>query len=180
MYGIGIEREHKEDYVLPMNDLKTIDEVFLTRTKEEILEILKQNDSVITETNPELLKIEKYMHGKWRDLHIDMIDNPMILIFSFEELFHNHKEEKILHILFNHFSAYLKKDYVSTEFKEVILAMQENKTNFLEKLKYLSYDEEREIRVYLNKKIDITNKKIEPLVNENTYCLQRKVEDKVK
>ncbi len=179
MYGIGIEREHKEDYVLPMNDLKTIDEVFLTRTKEEILEILKQNDSVITETNPDLLKIEKYMNGRWRDLHIDIIDHPEILTFSFEELFHSHKEEKILHILFNHFSSYLKKDYISPEFKETILAMQENKENFLEKLKYLSYDEEREIRVYLSKKIDITKEKIETLnLEEDTYCLQRKVEEK--
>ena len=179
MYGIAIERENKEDYVLPMNDLKTIDEVFLTRTKEEILEILKQNDSVITETNPELLKIEKYMNGKWRDLHIDIIDNPMILDFSFEELFQNYKEEKILHILSNHFSIYLKKDYISPEFKKAILAMQDSKENFLEKIKNLSYDEEREIRVYLSKKIDIAKEKIETLnLGKDTYCLQRKVEEK--
>ena len=179
MYGIAISRENKEDYVLPMNDLKTIDEVFLTRTKEEILEILKQNDSVITETNPDLLKIEKYMNGKWKDLHIDIIDNPMVLTFSFEELFHNHKEEKMLHILSNHFSVYLKKDYISPEFKEAILAMQESKEKFLEKIKYVSYDEEREIRVYLSKKIDITKEKIETLnIEEDTYCLQRKVDEK--
>ena len=179
MYGIAISRENKEDYVLPMNDLKTIDEVFLTRTKEEILEILKQNDSVITETNPDLLKIEKYMNGKWKDLHIDIIDNPMILNFSFEDLFQNHKEEKILHILFNHFSAYLKKDYISPEFKETVLAMQESKKKFLEKLKDLSYDEKREIRVYLSKKIDIMKEKNEILnLEEDTYCLQRKVEEK--
>ncbi len=179
MYGIAISRENKEDYVLPMNDLKTIDEVFLTRTKEEILEILKQNDSVITETNPDLLKIEKYINGKWRDLHIDIIDNPMVLTFSFEELFHNHKEEKMLHILSNHFSVYLKKDYISPEFKEAILAMQESKEKFLEKIKYVSYDEEREIRVYLSKKIDITKEKIETLnIEEDTYCLQRKVDEK--
>ena len=38
MYGIAISRDNMEDYVLPM-DLKTIDEIFLTHSKKEILEI---------------------------------------------------------------------------------------------------------------------------------------------
>ncbi len=154
MYGIAISRDNMEDYVLPM-DLKTIDEIFLTHSKKEILEILKQNDSVITETNPELLKIEKYIYPKWKDIHLDIITDPNILTFSFEDLFLSEKEDKILHILYNHFSPYLKKDYIRKEYKEAIEAMKENKNSFLEKLKFLEYDEIREIRVYLSKKVNL-------------------------
>ncbi len=174
MYGIGITRENREDYCLPMNDLKTIDEIFLTHSKEEILNILKQNDSVITEEDPELLKIEKYVNGKWKDVHIDIITDPQILSFSFSSLFQVYKEEKILHILYNHFSPYLKKEYITKEFKDAILAMKENKETFLEKLSFLNYDEKREIRLYLSKKIDVKKEKIETLTIEDSYCLQRK------
>ena len=60
-----------------------------------------------------------------------------------------------MHILYNHFSPYLKKDYIRKEYKEAIEAMKENKNSFLEKLKFLEYDEIREIRVYLSKKVNL-------------------------
>ncbi len=173
MYGIGIIRKNREDYVLPMPSLQSIDEVFLHYSKEEVLNILKQNDSVITENDASLLRIEKNIQGKWKDIHIDIIDNPKILEFSFAKLFISFKEEmKILNILYNHFSIYLKKSYVREEMKQAIESMKLGKEKFLEALNYLNYDEMREIRVYVSKKIDMTQNEIETL-NINEYRLER-------
>ncbi len=174
MYGIGIKKNDWEDYVLPMNDLKTIDQIFFTYTPQEILEKLKQNDSVITETNPELLTIEKYVNGKWRE--VKKITDETILKFSIEQVLDSKEENKVLHILLNHFRPYLKKNYISSEFKKVIADMELGKEAFLKDFSLLTYEEEREIRIYLSKILEIPKEEKNTKLEE--YRLQRKVEEK--
>ena len=166
MFGIAIKRTNREDYVLPMQSLEQIDEIFLTYSPSQILEILKQNDSVITETDPNQLSIKKYVNGKWKE--IEKIEEKYILEFSFEDVINT----RTLHILYNHFASYLKKGYIRDEFKEVIETMNQEKERFLESYPLLNYEEIREIRVYLAKTVDIKPKSLKE------YQLKRKVEEK--
>ena len=105
IYGLGILRDSKEPYCFPLS-LYNIDKLTITYSKKELLDMLKQNDSVVTETNEEAIQIFKQKDGKWNFAHMDYItrENQYILDFSFELLFQKEKEQRILNILYNHFS----------------------------------------------------------------------------
>jgi len=167
IYGLGIKRSHYEDYCIPM-DLKDIDELFLQYPKKQILDILKQNDSVITETDENTLCIEKYINGKWKKDAVEIIDEESTLTFSFEELLNQEEtSKKILNFLYNHFRNLLTKNYISNEMKQTIIAMQKTKEEFLNSLHNLKYYEERKIRVYLKKQKDIYKIDIPKQENRN-------------
>ena len=138
IYGIGLKRTNKVPYCIPMS-LEEIDYLTSSHSLEEILEILKQNDSVITETDPHSLRIFRYL-DRWKEWNLDFIkkDETYILTFSFASLFESVSSTKILNILYNHFSLFLKKDYIRPEFKKVISSMKEGEKSFLSCISLLS------------------------------------------
>lgn len=171
IYGLAIKRRDKNDYCIPM-PLEEIDALFIQYSKETILKQMKENDSVITESNPNNVVIKKYQNGKWIDKNIEIITDSIVLEFSLPELFQNEQESnKLLNILSSHFKHYLEKDYVREEFKQAILATKKDKDSFLEKIKYLNYSELRRIRLCLYKACEPKKEKVETLTD---YLLQRK------
>lgn len=170
IYGLAIKRNGKKDYCIPM-PLSEIDTLFIQYPKEIILQKLKENDSVITETNPECLTIEKYQNGRWVDKNIEIITDSFVLEFPLADVL-DIEASKILNILYSHLKHYLEKEYIRKEFKEAILATKEDKKTFLEKLDALNYTELRKIRLCIYKTCDL-KKEIEAL-NMSDYLLQRK------
>ncbi len=157
VYGLGFLRNHQEPYCFPM-PLDEIDSFTMSHTKEEILKIFQMNDSSFQESNIDGLRIFKLSMNKWKDARIDYLskEDTFVFTFSFEELFSQEKEtNKILNILFNHFSSYLTKGHIRPSFKECIMAMKQGKDAFLESLSSLSYSDMRLIRTYLVHKIPI-------------------------
>lgn len=162
IYALGIERNLNEPYCYRM-DLKEIDELFYQKSKEEVLQNVRENDSVITETDPEKLHIYKKIGKKWIiDSPIITKENHYILEFSFEDVLRN-DANRVLNILYNHFSSFLNKGYVREEFKRVILSMKDSPMKFLDELSVLTYSEERMIRVYLSLHILLRMKDDYPL-----------------
>lgn len=160
IYGIGFLREQKEPYCIPMN-LKEIDKLTTTYSKKELLEMIKKNDSTVTQTDEKNLRIFKIYQKKWKESHLEYIskEKEYLLNFSFEELFMNKKNAiRILNILYNHFSILLKKEHVEEKMKETIQAMKESPSQFLDNFYQLSYENQRQIRTYLDGKIDLDQK----------------------
>ncbi len=173
IYGIGFRRKNKVPYCIPLS-LKEIDFLTATHSLEEILNTIKENDSIVTETNPDALRIFKYTN-RWRESNLDFIkkEETYILTFSFSKLFQYNQNVKLLNILYNHFSSFLTKDYIRPEFKRAILAMKENPNTFLACLSNLSYNEERMIRSYLSKKIDLKKLSLYETLDHSIYHLRK-------
>jgi len=95
-YGVGITRTQKEPYCFPMT-LKQIDELTTTKSKQEILEIIRKNDSTILETNAERVTIFQFQKNRWKISNISYIDSDhqYILSFSMTELFKKETGRKV-------------------------------------------------------------------------------------
>jgi len=157
IYGLGLLREKKEPYCYPLL-LKEIDSLTTEKTKKELLEILKQNDSTITEAKEEKIKIFQQYENHWRESNIEYItkNTEYILTFSIKSLLERENSKKVLNILHSHFFQSYSKKYTSEAMKKTIDAMKLEKHDFLKSLEYLSYIEIRAIRVYLSKQFDVS------------------------
>lgn len=158
VYAICVRRMNKNDYCIPM-ELEQIDELFLKYSKEQVLELLRTNDSVLNETDPNLLSIKKLVNGKYISLkYLDIINDHRLLDIP---LYYFFKEEKsgsrYCHILYNHLHHLLNKSYVSEIFKQAIIALNESKESFLTSISSLSYSERRIIRLAIYPYVDISN-----------------------
>ena len=99
-YGLGVKRPLKNDYILPMNDLKSIDELFIAKGKMDILKDIQNFDSTITENDPNVLGIFKFQKdSKWHELKDFIIEDENVLTFSLEEFLNRPEEKKILNVL---------------------------------------------------------------------------------
>ncbi len=155
IYGLGILKDHQQDYCLPMPSLEEIDQLFIKNGKEQILEWMKEYDSVITESNPDKLVIEHCINKRWKPLSDFIIEDSLILTFSFSELLEKENSQKILNILYNHFRNFLNKSYISNQFKILIQSMTMDKEHFLEAFALCNYDEQRNVRLYISKRISL-------------------------
>ncbi len=162
IYGLGIFREQEEPYCFPF-PLEQIDALTISKTKEELLNILKTNDSTVTETDFHKIAIFKSHKNHWKPANIEYISkkNEFILTFSLEELFDQVKEEKLFNVLFSHFSKLESKQYISENMKIAIHAMKCGREKFFQALTSLSYEEIRSIRSYLAKNFDMKHLKRE-------------------
>jgi len=163
IYGLGFLRKHQEPYCFPMS-LEEIDGLTTTHSKKEILEILRKNDSVVQETDENTLRIFKIKQNKWKESHIEYLEKEQahLLNYSLEETLSNEKKtSRHLNDLYSHFSPWLKKNFIDEKMKETIRKMKEGKKEFLESFKELSYENQRQIRTYLGRKMEIQPKKKE-------------------
>lgn len=187
IYAICIPRKNQSPYCIEM-PLEEIDKIFNTYKKEEILKIIHDYDSVMTETDPENLTIRTFLNGNWVNDHDVQIEtNSVLLNYSFPEVYEKiSKKESLNKDLYHHFQKYLNRYYVSDLFKDAI----RNQT-FVEDWDHFSYEEKRLIRLYVASRIDLENyismdkkenrvtEKIETLVipEEKNLALLRKKDE---
>lgn len=86
-YALGVKRPFQKDYIILMETIDKIDELFLTMGRAGVLEKIKQYDSTITETNPDCLAIFKLnKNNKWQEVENFIIEDEKILTFSLTKL----------------------------------------------------------------------------------------------
>lgn len=185
IYAICIPRQNQNPYCIEM-PLEEIDRIFNTYKKEEILKIIHDYDSVMTETNPENLTIRTFLNGNWvNDRDVKIETDPVLLSYSFPEVYKKiSKKESLDKDLYHHFQKYLSRFYVSDLFKKAI----HNQT-FVEDWDSFSYEEKRLIRLYVASKVDVKKyislqindrvEEIETLMipSEKNYALLRKKDE---
>ena len=163
-YAIGIPRENKELYYWPMR-LQQIDELFTTKTKEEVLDWLKQNDSVLEEEDAQKLQIMKRVSEKKyiTERYTYIVTNKNFLNYDIKPFLLNDK--KLVHKLQNTLIPFQKR-IVSEVLSKMIPLLSENITLFCEYFNYLPYEEKRVIWTILSEEkrvADQLNHKIETL-----------------
>lgn len=185
IYAICIPRQNQNPYCIEM-PLEEIDRIFNTYKKEEILKIIHDYDSVMTETNPENLTIRTFLNGNWvNDRDVKIETDPVLLSYSFPEVYKKiSKKESLDKDLYHHFQKYLSRFYVSDLFKKAI----HNQT-FVEDWDSFSYEEKRLIRLYVASKVDVKkyislqiNDRVEEIETlmippEKNYALLRKKDE---
>ena len=148
-YGLGVKRPFKKDYILPMENLKLIDELFIEKGRMGVLKDIQNFDSTITENDSHVLGIFQFQKDlKWHELKDFIIEEERVFTFSLVKLLNRPEEKKILNVLYSHFRHDLDKKYTSLSFKQTILSMKENKEAFLQNFSLCSYEEQRKIRLY--------------------------------
>lgn len=153
LYAIVVKREKKSDYFWPVS-LEIIDEYFINCKRVGVLEIMRQNDSVLTETNPDTLSIKKIVGDKLiEDKNTRIIEDPFVLRFPLDKLFEQIDQSDINRI-HNHLIVYKSKK-VSFNFKMAIDLLKSDKKAFLNKFSELTYSEQRIIRSIINNNVDI-------------------------
>ena len=163
-YAIGIPRENKELYYWPMK-LQEIDGLFTTKTKEEVLEWLKQNDSVLEEEDAQKLQIMKKVSDKKyiTERYTYIVTNKNFLNYDIKPFLM--QDDKLVHKLQNTLTPFQKRN-VSEVLKRMIPLLSENVTLFCEYFNYLPYEEKRVIWTILSEEkrvADKLNHKIEIL-----------------
>lgn len=179
MYGLGFFREQEEPYCFPL-PLEQIDALTTSKTREELLNIIKTNDSTVTETDSHKIAIFKSRKNHWKPANLEYIskENEFILTFSLEELFDQVREEKLFNVLFSHFSKLEAKQHISENMRNTIHSMKGGREAFFHSLKSLSYEEMRLIRVYLAKNFDVKHLKIEEQPKADVFDLAKEVDFK--
>ena len=155
IYGIGIKEEKRPYCWAWQSSLEELDQYILTNGKEKVLAAIKAFDPNITEKDPEKIVIEQYLNGDWKVLNDFIITDSLVLTFSMAELLSVVGSQKVLNILFNHFEKSLNKPYISENFRETIVAMQKDSQSFLTSFDKCSYEEQRKIRQYVSKRINL-------------------------
>ena len=155
IYGIGIKEEKRPYCWAWPSSLEELDQYIITNGKEKVLDAMKAFDPNITEEDPEKVVIEQYLNGDWKVLNDFILTDPLVLNFSISELLTKVGSQKVLNILFNHFEKSLNKPYISENFRETIVAMQKDSQSFLTSFDKCSYEEQRKIRQYVSKRINL-------------------------
>ena len=155
IYGIGIKEEKRPYCWAWQSSLEELDQYILTNGKEKALAAIKAFDPNITEKDHEKIVIEQYLNGDWKVLNDFIITDSLVLTFSMAELLSAVGSQKVLNILFNHFEKSLNKPYISENFRETIVAMQKDSQSFLTSFDKCSYEEQRKIRQYVSKRINL-------------------------
>ena len=166
-YAICIPRQQQEPYFWPMS-LKHIDELFTTLSKEEILSLLKKNDSVITEEDAQNLKIMKRVseHKYITERYTYIVANQNYLNYDINPFLT--QDEKLAHILHNILTPFQNRN-VSPLLKRIIPLLKENVNSFCLGFQGLPYEEKRIIWTALSeeekvaKQLDEANNIIEIL-----------------
>ena len=100
-YALGIKRPFQKDYIILIENIDKIDELFLTTGRAGVLEKIKQYDSTITDTNPDCLAIFKLnKNNKWQEVENFIIEDAKILTFSLTNLLERKESQKILNVLY--------------------------------------------------------------------------------
>ena len=151
-YALGLKRPFQKDYIILIENIEKIDELFLTMGRAGVLEKIKQYDSTITDTNPDCLAIFKLnKNNKWQEVENFIIEDAKILTFSLTNLLERKECQKILNVLYSHFRHDLTKSHTSSLFKQTIMSMKENKDKFLNNFFTCNYEEQRKIRLFMVK-----------------------------
>ena len=151
-YALGLKRPFQKDYIILIENIEKIDELFLTMGRAGVLEKIKQYDSTITDTNPDCLAIFKLnKNNKWQEVENFIIEDAKILTFSLTNLLERKECQKILNVLYSHFRHDLTKSHTSSLFKQTIMSMKENKDKFLNNFFTCDYEEQRKIRLFMVK-----------------------------
>ena len=149
-YALGVKRPFQKDYIILMETIDKIDELFLTMGRAGVLEKIKQYDSTITEINPDCLAIFKLnKNNKWQEVENFIIEDEKILTFSLTKLLELKEAQKILNVLYSRFRHDLTKTHTSFLFKQTITSMKENKDKFLNNFYACDYEEQRKIRLFM-------------------------------
>lgn len=164
-YAICIPRENKTVYNWTM-PLEQIDSLFVTKSREDVLAWLKQNDSVLEEEDANKLQImKKVANNKYvSERYTYIIDNKNFLNFDITPFLL--QNPKLVHKLHNILLPFQKRN-VSYVLKKMIPLLEENVALFCQTFPYLPYEEKRIIRTALSEEevvAKLLNKEVETLV----------------
>ena len=169
-YAICIPRKNKTVYNWTM-PLEQIDSLFTTQSREDVLSWLRQNDSVLEETDACHMQIMKQVSEKkyLSERYTYIITNPNYLNFDIAPFLRS--SEKITRKLHSILVPFQKRN-ITPLFKQMISLLKEDKEVFIKNFKYLPYEEKRIVWTILSEEEVINNqlnqKEIEVL-NEKDY-----------
>ena len=172
-YAICVERKGEQDYVLPMS-IEEIDRTFIRFSKDVVLEMMRNADSVLEETNPDNLKIKKRIKDKYiEDKYINIITDEFYLTYPLDELpLDMAKNDSLARVLYSHLLPLEKR--LSTQEQHAILlkALSKSKEVFLNEFERSSYIDKRIIRSVIAHVFDVKSY----LTNNNNLSLHKRNE----
>lgn len=174
-YAICIPRKNKPVYNWTM-PLESIDKLFTTRSKSDVLSWLKLQDSILEETDSDKILImrsvssSKYISERYTYI----ITNPNYLNFDIAPfLLHNEKLVRKLHSILIHY----EKRRVSENFKNMIYMLINHPEVFVKNFPYLPYEEKRVVWTILSEDESVSkvlNQEEIEVLEETPILLQRK------
>ena len=147
-YAICVPRINKQVYNWTMS-LEEIDRLFTSKSRDEVLSWLKQNDSVLEETDASKLQImKKVSNSKYvSERYTYVITNPRFLNFDISPFLLS--DIKLVRKLHSLLIPYQKRN-VSPIFKKIIPLLENNVNLFVQYFQYLPYEEKRVIWTILS------------------------------
>ena len=158
-YAICYYNSNNNDYYLPMN-LIDIDKLFTKYSKEDVLKIMHNFDSVFIGNDINNLYISKIIPGPKliREKYIDIICDSKYLTFDIKKVLVNNK--KIINKLSKNLKPFLNK-YVIDKLKKEIIYLDKDINLFINNIDKLDYNDQRLIRSIL-----ITYKEVRDILDK--------------